>query len=91
MFGNSVFVTDELARQTKRNPISFDLIGVTVDWLRGKESSAVVAGIEAKKYTEYSFPAPATVDFTRLVWLPLGLALLAVVGLGAGVWVIRRR
>jgi uncharacterized membrane protein YedE/YeeE len=91
VFGNSVFVTDEFARQMKRNPISFDLIGVTVDWLRGKESSAVVAGIEAKKYTEYSFPAPATVDFTRLVWLPLGLALLAVVGLGAGVWVIRRR
>jgi len=91
VFGNSLFVTDEFARQLKRNPISFDLIGVTVDWLRGKQASAVVAGIEAKKYTEYTFPAPAAVDFTRLIWLPLGLALLTVIGLGAGVWVIRRR
>ena len=28
---------------------------------------------------------------TRLVWLPVLLALVGIVGLGAGVWVVRRR
>lgn len=89
--GNSHFVTDEYARQFRQDPRTFGVIGASVDWLRDKETSVAVADIEAKKYTEFKFPPPAAVDFTRLVWLPLGLALLAVVGLGAGVWVIRRR
>jgi hypothetical protein len=89
--GNSRFVTDEYARQFRQDPRSFGVIGASVDWLRDKETSVAVAEIEAKKYTEFKFPPPAAVDFTRLVWLPLGLALLTVVGLGAGVWVIRRR
>jgi hypothetical protein len=91
VLGNSLFISDEYARQFKGNPLSFDMVGVTVDWLRDKQTSVAVANIEAKKYSEYTFPPPAGVDFTRLVWLPLGLALLTVVGLGAGVWVIRRR
>jgi F0F1-type ATP synthase assembly protein I len=31
------------------------------------------------------------VDTMRILYLPLGLAFLTVLGLGAGVWVIRRR
>jgi hypothetical protein len=91
VFGSSLFISDEIVRAERGRPFAFTLIGTAVDWLRDKQTSAAVADIEAKKYTEYTFPAPATVDFTRLIWLPLGLALLTVVGLGAGVWVIRRR
>jgi len=87
-FGNSYFISDDVARQGR--PVSFDLIGVTIDWLREKPSIAA-AGVEAKKYGEYRFPPPATVDTTRILYLPLGLAFLTVLGLGAGVWVIRRR
>jgi hypothetical protein len=91
VIGNSFLVSDENARQFNGNPLTFDLFGLSVDWLRDKQTSAAIADIEAKKYSEYTFPAPSSVDYTRLVWLPLGLALLTVVGLGAGVWVIRRR
>lgn len=68
-------------------PVEFDLIGATVDWLRDRPP--VPAGITTKTYTAYAFPAK--VDSTRLLWLPLGLAVLTVVALGTGVWVIRRK
>ena len=92
MFGNALFVSDEVGKQgsPESAPITFDLIGVTIDWLRGRPSAADAA-IEAKQYAEYQFPQPTTVDSTRLEYLPLGLAFLTVVGLGAGVWVVRRR
>jgi hypothetical protein len=92
VFGNSFFVSDQIARQTRSEavPLSFDLFGVTVDWLRDRPSIAA-AGVEAKQYMLYSFPQPAKVDTMRLLYLPLGLAFLTVLGLGAGVWVIRRR
>jgi hypothetical protein len=92
VFGNSHFVSDETFRQSRAEtaPLSFDLFGVTVDWLRDRPSIAA-AGIEAKRYTEYRFPQPASVDTMRILYLPLGLAFLTVLGLGAGVWVIRRR
>ncbi len=85
-------MSDYIARRHPPDsaPITFDLIGVTVDWLRDRPPVAAV-GIEAKKYQEYRFPEPAGVDTTRLLYLPLTLGLLAVVGLGAGVWVIRRK
>ncbi len=92
VFGSSFFISDEVARRSRSQtaPLSFDLLGMSLDWLRDKPSMAAV-GIESKKYSEYRFPAPSAVDDTRLKYLPLGLAMLVVVGLGAGVWVVRRR
>jgi hypothetical protein len=88
VFGSSLFVSDAAGRQGQ--PPSFDMIGVAIDWLRERPSIATV-GFESKKYTEYRFPHPTAVDTTRLLYLPLGLGFLTVLGLGAGVWVIRRR
>ncbi|MBA4189447.1 MAG: hypothetical protein C0467_15765 [Planctomycetaceae bacterium] len=92
VYGNALFVSDEIGKNGSPDsaPISYDLIGVTIDWLRGRPSIAA-SGIEAKKYVEYQFPQPSTVDLTRLEYLPLALAFLIVVGLGVGVWFVRRR
>jgi len=92
VYGNALFVSDEMGKSGSPDsaPISFDLIGVTIDWLRGRPSIAA-SGIEAKKYVEYQFPQPSTVDLTRLEYLPLALAFLVVAGLGVGVWFVRRR
>ncbi|MBN9518010.1 Gldg family protein [bacterium] len=70
-------------------PPSYELMSASIDWLR--ERPVIAAEIEAKPYTVYNFPAAESLNETRLIWLPLGLALFAVAGLGAGVWVIRRK
>ena len=91
-FGSSLVFSDRLAQQRRAaNPVTFDLFGVSVDWLRERETSLAAANIEAKKYTEYSIPSPSNLNYSRLLWLPLGLGLLSVLGMGAGVWVVRRR
>ena len=92
VYGSTQFVSDLAARRypPESAPYEFDLIGVTIDWLRERPSVAAV-GIEAKKYREYTFPEPAAVDASRLLYLPLALGILTVIGLGAGVWVIRRK
>jgi hypothetical protein len=92
VFGTSAILSDRVVQRqrSEANPLAFDLIGVTVDWLRDRPAGAT-ADIAAKKYSNYRYPQPSTVDTARILYLPLGLAMLAVVGLGAGVWVIRRK
>jgi hypothetical protein len=89
VIGSAQFVSDEMIRQFRKR-LPLDLIGVSIDWLRDKPSIAA-AGIESKKYGEYRFPLPTSVDESRLKTLPLGLAILFVVGFGATVWVVRRK
>lgn len=86
VFGNSIFVTDAQV-QGNTTPKMFELFGGTIDWLR--ERPAIAPGSAGKEY-KY-FVMPPTVDETRILWLPLGLALFTVIGIGAGVWVIRRK
>ncbi len=87
VIGNGAMVSDAAADPSSGAPITFDLVGVTIDWLRDRP--AVGAGIESKKYVTYTFPAVS--DETRVLWMPLGLAMLTVVGFGTGVWMIRRK
>jgi hypothetical protein len=88
VYGSSIIASDEWASQTRGTaPVEFDLIGVTIDWAR--ERPPVPTGVISKTYTAFTFPPK--VDSTRILWFPLGLAFLTVAGLGAGVWVIRRK
>ncbi|HUR52517.1 MAG TPA: Gldg family protein, partial [Gemmataceae bacterium] len=89
VFGAGDFVSDATARRGGGASLvspNVALIGATADWLR--ERPAIGVGGGNKTYATYKLSP--TADDTRLVLLPLGLALLIVVGLGAGVWVIRR-
>lgn len=87
VYGSSDIVSDAWAQRTQGTaPVEFDLVGVTIDWQRERPP---VPNIASKTYTSYTFPPK--VDSTRVLWLPLGLAVLIVAGLGTGVWVIRRK
>jgi hypothetical protein len=87
VIGNSSLFSDAIAERMKNPPL--DIIGTGIEWLRDRPPLASEA--EVKKYKEYQPPEPASVDTTRLVYLPLGLALLLVTGFGTGVWVMRRK
>jgi hypothetical protein len=70
----------------QRGP-DYDLFYSILSWLRERPSDI---GIEAKKQDVYDVD-PTNVNFWRMVLLPLALMLVGVIGLGAGVWVVRRR
>jgi hypothetical protein len=86
VFGMANFITNPRLDETRGNPEYFDLFAGTLDWLRERPSNI---GIEPRTYKNYMLSANAS-GF-RLVLLPGILALVAIVGLGAGVWVARRR
>jgi hypothetical protein len=83
VIGNSNMVIDAAAG----DPSGFDLVGASVDWLRDRP--ALSFDVQSKKYQEFRFPA--TADENRGLWLPLVIGVVAVLGLGSAVWVVRRR
>jgi hypothetical protein len=88
VFGSGLIVSDGIVRSSRDgDPITFDLVGGTIDWLRDRPPLAI--GVEAKKYK--TFTLPPTADETRGLWFPLLFALMVVTGLGMSVWMVRRR
>jgi hypothetical protein len=91
VIGNGWMASDEVAKAYADvgGPPAFDLIGATMDWLRDRPP--IPSGVVAKTYDTFALPNPKTIDRMRLMYLPLGLAMLVIGGLGLGVWVTRRR
>jgi hypothetical protein len=87
VFGNAGLVCNLLVDKGFRSPFPYyDLFASCVAWLREKPSNI---GIEPKKRDYYALAPDANVS--RMVLLPTLLMVVAVIGLGTGVWVVRRR
>jgi hypothetical protein len=86
VFGNARFISDADLGKTERP--NYDVFASSLAWLREKPSSI---GLEAQERRDYQLDANAVNNVSRMVYLPLGLMLVAVCGLGLGVWVVRRR
>jgi hypothetical protein len=86
VFGFASFITNPRLDETRGVAAFFDFFAGTLDWLREKATNI---GIEPRQYKNYMLEQ-STSAF-RLVFLPGILALVCIVGLGAGVWVVRRR
>jgi fumarate reductase subunit D len=87
--GSSSWVTDESLRGPSGD-LRFDLFSSLLSWLR--EQSDLGKLVEDKATPEFELKAnPETGYFWRLYVLPGVLMMFAVVGLGVGVWVVRRR
>lgn len=82
--GNGDLFNDATAAVRKDN-VGFRLIAASIDWLRDRP----VVDVANKQYGFYT--PQAKMDRMRLLFLPLGLSVLAIVGLSAGIWVIRRK
>ncbi len=85
VFGDATFLSNALMNNPNGSFI-YDFFESCIAWLREKPASI---GIEAKKRDFYTFNADY--NWGRLVGLPALFMLLGVLGLGAGVWVVRRR
>jgi hypothetical protein len=85
VFGNASFVSNQ--RVSENSPEeNFDFFVGTLDWLRERPAGI---GIEPRTFKNYMLDH--SVNQTRLLLLPALLAVIGIVGLGAGVWVVRRR
>jgi hypothetical protein len=86
VFGNGLIACNALMSENTARGVFYDLIASTIGWLREKPGSI---GIEPKKSDFYVLKGDVNVG--RIVWLPALLMIVTIVGLGAGVWVVRRR
>jgi hypothetical protein len=86
VFGDATWVGN-IYMQENRAGRYYDLFTSLLGWLREKPTSI---GVEAKKQDVYEVD-PANLNVRRMVLLPAVLLFFAIAGLGAGVWVVRRR
>jgi hypothetical protein len=91
VFGCGWFISDEASGRaagfgSQGATLWLDLMGSTLDWVRDRPT---VGGITEKPYTTYTLKAGY--DDMRMKWVPILLASLTVLALGAGVWVMRRK
>jgi ABC-type uncharacterized transport system involved in gliding motility auxiliary subunit len=89
VIGNAGFVSnlnDPQARGETFNPQYCSLVSSSLAWLREKPSNI---GIEGKTRDKYRMNE--TTNLARMIFLPSLLMLVSIIGLGLGVWVVRRR
>jgi hypothetical protein len=87
VFGDAGWVSSG-ALGRPENQLNYDLFASCLSWLRERPNIGKVA--EDKERKEYALTVPAAA-ISRIEFLPLGLMALAVIGVGLGVWVVRRR
>jgi hypothetical protein len=90
VFGNAAFVSDASLKDhfgfgTGGHP-NYDIFESSLAWVRERPQSIGLASKERKIYQ-----IEPNTNFTRMFFLPLGLMTVAILGLGLGVWVVRRR
>jgi len=88
VFGTANWVSDEGLNGNQAN-LRADLFSSCISWLREKASVGIT--IPPKTRKEYVLNVKTPEAISRMHFLPLGLMVLAVIGLGTGVWVVRRR
>lgn len=73
---------------SKLNYPYYEMLGTSVAWLAGRSTDL---GIGPKRYTMYVMKTDDPGRYYRMVFLPLGLVTLTLLGIGTGVWLVRRR
>ena len=87
VFGDAELVTNrELTRSASRM-VSSSLAISSLEWMAERES----VGIQPKVSSVYTLQKLVPGDIERMVYVPGWLMFLPLVGLGAGIWIVRRR
>jgi hypothetical protein len=81
--------TSWISNREMTSPELFDLFTGSLAWLRGRTDVGALA--EPKDRKAFLIKKDKDEVYWRLFFIPAGLITLGIVGLGAGVWVVRRR
>ena len=88
VFGSASWLSDENL-SGRQGTTGTELILSCISWLRDKSATTGIT-VEAKKRKEYKLGIEPQ-GINRLKFLPSVLMMLAVLVLGTGVWIVRRR
>ncbi len=77
---------DAYLRSRRGDPLTLDLFGDLVDWLRDRPTNIGIVARERKVIT-----MPIDVSIFRMLILPPILLTVVVIGIGVGVWIVRRK
>jgi len=86
VFGSAAFATNQYMAESSPLP-NYDLLASTLAWLRERPSNI---GLEPKKRNLFVLNVPDE-QAQRMRYLPAMTLLVGIVGLGTGVWLVRRR
>jgi hypothetical protein len=92
VIGNAKFVTDEFIKRVG-DTASLELVASCCGWLRERPGIGSKPVESSQKFERKTYQLRArrdTLELGRMRWLPLGLAMVAIFGLGAGMWLVRR-
>ena len=85
VIGNAKFAANPLMCEDRNNP-AYSLVAGILAWLRERPESI---GLEPKKVENFKLK-PET-ELNQLILAPALLMFVGIVGLGVGVWTVRRR
>jgi len=90
VFGDAEFISnlDVISAMRQGSDLAFDWTASILGWLSAKKTA--LTGPRTKESTSYTIN-PLQVDVERMRYLPGWLMMLSVIGLGGGIWVVRRR
>lgn len=86
VMGNAIIFTNQPRGNSPERP--YDLFNSSLAWLRGRPADI---GIDPKRSDVFEWGDPKKINVTRMIFLPGIVAAIMIVGLGAGVWIVRRR
>jgi hypothetical protein len=86
VIGSASFASNRYMNESSPLP-NYDLFASALSWLRERPSSI---GLEPKKRNIFALNVRDDV-LARMRWLPVTFMLIGIIGLGTGVWLIRRR
>jgi hypothetical protein len=90
VFGDASWLSNRWLAEPDYGQVYFDLFTGCLAWLRDRPDVAAVA--EAKERKAFIVKAKDPEElYSRLYWIPFLLLGVGIIGLGAGVWVVRRR
>lgn len=84
VYGSGAFFADPEPGRPP-SPIPAELFAATLDWLRDRP----VVDVANKTYGQYTVKPES--DSARLLYLPVGITVLAVLAVGFGMWVFRQK
>jgi hypothetical protein len=88
VFGDATLLSNRMMSQPGVNEFYLGIVTATFNYLR---ESAAVGGIEAKQRDIVFIDANTSPNLLLTALLPPALVCLSIVGLGTGLWVVRRR